>query len=262
MAIAVATMAKKAIEINCSSIKTADQFFTEIVDVYIVDKDVTIILDEIHAWEGTDLIDVFLSIWNTKQGNVNKYLHNGTEYVFDIGRISWIALTSEPNKLPETILSRLEVFQLEELSLEDLSRIVWKNLNDIKVEDENLLREVASVSRKNGRESYKLATNIYNHLKKNNKSVFKHEDWNEIKKQLGIRPNGINNIEYRVLQYLSKHNNGVSLSKLSSALQLTSEATRVGFERYLLGNDYLEVVNAKGRLLTPKGRQYLEDVKE
>ena len=123
------TKHKTAIEINCSSIKTANQFFEEIVDVYLVDKDVTLILDEIHAWEGTDLIDVFLSIWNTKNGQVNQYIHNGNTYIMDLRRISWIALTSEANKLPETIISRLEVFQLEELSLDDLSRIVLKNHN-------------------------------------------------------------------------------------------------------------------------------------
>lgn len=256
------TKHKTAIEINCSSIKTANQFFEEIVDVYLVDKDVTLILDEIHAWEGTDLIDVFLSIWNTKNGQVNQYIHNGNTYIMDLRRISWIALTSEANKLPETIISRLEVFQLEELSLDDLSRIVLKNLNEIKVTNNELIKEVASTCRRNGRESYKLANNIYSHLKKNKKDTFDYEDWHEIRKSLNIRPLGVNNIEYRILTYLSKHNNGVSLSKLSSALQMTSDATRLGFERYLLGNDFLEVVNAKGRILTKKGRDYLTEVKE
>ncbi len=256
------TKSKMAIELNCSSIKTADQFFKEIVDIYLVDKDITVILDEIHAWDGTDLIDVFLSIWNTKQNPISKYLHRGTDYTFDLSRISWIALTSEPNKLPETIISRLEVFQLEELSLDDLAKIIQKRLDGIKIENYELIKEVASVTRKNGRESYKLGSNIYNHLKKNDKNTFGYEDWKEIKGQLGIRKYGINNIEYRILSYLKDKKDGASLSKLSSALQLTSDACRLGFERYLLGNDFLEVVNAKGRILSKKGRDYLEEVKE
>ncbi len=256
------TKSKMAIELNCSSIKTADQFFKEIVDIYLVDKDITVILDEIHAWDGTDLIDVFLSIWNTKQNPISKYLHGGTDYTFDLSRISWIALTSEPNKLPETIISRLEVFQLEELSLDDLAKIIQKRLDGIKIENYELIKEVASVTRKNGRESYKLGSNIYNHLKKNDKNTFGYEDWKEIKGQLGIRKYGINNIEYRILSYLKDKKDGASLSKLSSALQLTSDACRLGFERYLLGNDFLEVVNAKGRILSKKGRDYLEEVKE
>ena len=250
---------KSALEINCSSIKTVNQFFTEIVDVYLVDKEVSVILDEAHAWEGTDLIDAFLSIWNTKRDLPNTYLYNGINY--DFSKVSWIVLTSEPNKLPETILSRLEIFQLEELSLDDLSKIVLKNLNDIKVESEDLLKDVASTCRKNGRESYKLAVNIYNFLKKNNKPTFEHKDWHEIKSQLGIRPLGVNNIEYRILSYLKDKPNGVSLSKLSSALQLTSESCRLGFERHLLGTDMIEVINAKGRVLSIKGRQYLDTVK-
>src|SRR5258706_6062543 len=43
-------VSKMAIEINCCSVKTLNQFFTEIVDVYLVDKNISIILDEIHAW--------------------------------------------------------------------------------------------------------------------------------------------------------------------------------------------------------------------
>ena len=253
---------KRAIEFNCSAIKTADQFFQEIVDIYLVNTDITIILDEIHSWDGTDLIDIFLSIWNTKEGTINHYIHNGIDYVFDLSRISWICLTSEPNKIPETLITRLEVFQLEELSLNDLAKIIQKRLHGINIQSEELLKEVASVTRGNGRESYKLASNIYNHLKKNHQNEFTEKDWFDIKGQLGIRKHGINNIEYRILKYLYDKHDGVSLSKLSSALQLTSDSCRLGFERHLLGNDFIEVVAPKGRLLTLKGRKYLEEVKE
>lgn len=251
---------KTAIELNCSSIKTASQFFDEIVNVYLINKDITVILDEVHSWEGTDLIDVFLSIWNTKKGHINEYIHEGNTYSFDMSRISWICLTSEPNKLPDTLISRLEVFQLEELSLDDLSDIIAKRLDDIKPENKDLLLEVASVSRNNGRESYKLASNIYSYLKRNNKNQFTFNDWKDIKYKLGIRKGGINNIEYRVLQYLKDKPNGVSLSKLSSALQLTHSACRLGYERYLLGQDLINVVNAKGRVISKKGLDYLREV--
>jgi Holliday junction resolvasome RuvABC ATP-dependent DNA helicase subunit len=148
------------------------------------------------------------------------------------------------------------------LSINDLAKIVEKRLTGINIENGELLLEVANVSRGNGRESYKLASNIYGHLEKNKKNTFKYEDWNEIKKSLGIRKGGINNIEYRIMKYLQGKHNGASLSKLSSALQLTSEACRLGFERHLLGNDYIEVVNAKGRVLSKRGRDYLAEVLE
>ncbi len=252
---------KQAVEINSSSIESLDDFYNNIVDILIVGKEISLIMDEFHAISKVpDLLDTFLTIFNTNN-LVNTIKRNGLDYAFDKSKISWICLTSEPHLLPETLLSRLEVIQLEALTQDELAEIIQKNLNGIEAEKETIA-DVASVARNNGRESFKLAENIYNHLKRQGKRRLTKEEWLDIKSQLGVRKFGINNVELKIMQYLQKHPQGVSLSKLSSALMLTADSTRLGFERFLLGNDFIAIEAGKGRTLTSKGKLYLEEVKD
>jgi len=247
---------KPCFEINSATIEKIDDFYA-VLDSYVVNKNhVTLIFDEFHAISKVDgLIDIFLSIFNTNN-QINKISRNGLDYSIDKNKISFICMTSEPQMLPETLLSRMEIIQLEQLSLNELSAIIKKNLKEISAPEE-VLNSVASVSRNNGRESFKLAENIYKHLKNKNKNTLLEEDWNEIKQKLGIRKHGINNIEFNILKFLNANPNGVSLSRLSSAMQLTADSCRLNFERFLLGNDFIEISAGKGRQLTHKGKQYI-----
>jgi len=248
---------KTIVEVNCSSIDSETQFFDEIVNQYIVNKNVTIILDEFHCFNKTKLIDMFLSIWNTNETYINRYIHGGNTYDFDLRKVSWIVLTSEPQLIPETLITRLEVVQLQDLTVKELSQIVGRRLANITVED-GLLEEIANFGRFNGRECDKLGEKLSQYVLSQNKSKLQKSDWNYIKNELGLRYLGINNIEYNIMKFL-KNSGPSSLTKLSSALQLTTEATRASFERYLLANNLIEVVTAKGRLITNSGRKYLEE---
>lgn len=248
---------RPAIEVNCCSLKKESDFFEQVVNPYILNKNATIILDEFHAVKGTELTEMFLSILNPNDDYLNKYIYNGSEYSFDFRKIAFVFLTSEPDALPETLLSRLEVIQLEELNLQDLARIIQRNLRDIRA-DHKLLEEVASMARDNGRESQKLGQNIYRFLNKQKRKEFTYKDWIYIKNHLGIRKMGINNIEYKILKYL-KHNGNSSLTKLSSALQLTTGATRRHFETFLLSKGLIEIGAPKGRSLSALGHKYLDE---
>lgn len=252
---------KKIIEVNSATIESIDDFFDSIVIPHLVDQETTIILDEFHAIANVKgLIDIFLSIFNTNN-KVNKVTRSNQDFYFSKAKLSWLLLTSEPHLLPETLLSRCESIQLELLSTHELSKVIQKNLKEIKANDD-LLDDIASTTRQNGRESFKLADNIYQHLKKQNKTELKWEDWADIRKQLGIRKYGINNTEYKIMQYLRAHPKGASLSKLSSALQLTANCARLGNEQFLLANDFISIENGKGRILAKRGHDYLSEIKD
>lgn len=250
---------KKAILINCSTFENLNDFFDNLILPHVIDREVSIILDEIHCLHGTNIIDALLSIWNSDE-YINYYTYNNIIYSFDLRRISWIALTSEPHLLPKTLKSRMEIMELEELKLNDLARIVNKKLKDFEIENQDLLLDIASYGRKNGREAFRLGQMISEFLKNSNKNRLTYDDWRYVKNQLGILPDGISTMELRIMNYL-KQNGPSTLTKLSSALQLTSNATRQGFEGYLLANNYLEII-PKGRQLTYKGAKYLEEVQE
>ena len=253
---------RKSIKINCSTIESVSSFFTEIVDIYCLSGEINLIMDEFHSIASVkNLVDTFLTIFDTNN-DINLIPRNGQNYQFDKSKISWICLTSEPHLLPETLISRMEVINLEMLSLEDLTGIIKKNLQDIQIQDEQLLTDIASVSRANGRESFKLAENIKMNLKISNKNTLTKEDWEKVKSKLGIRKFGLNNTEFKILKFLQSHSDGASLSKISSSLQLTQESCRLGFERFLLGNDFIQIEAGRGRVLTKKGYEYLSEVKE
>lgn len=248
---------KNIIEVNCASIESEAEFFDQIVNRYISGgAEVSIILDEFHALSKTRLIDAFLSIWNIQDGYITKYLYGGVEYLFDISKVSWIILTSEPNEIPETLLSRLEIIQLEDLSVRDLSKIIQRNLGDISLED-GLAEKIASYGRGNGRESFKLSRRIKEYLSVNDKKELTAADWQDIKAQLNLREMGISNVEHKILRYL-RDNGDSSLTKLSSGLQLTGAATRGAFERYLLANNLIAIETGRGRCITNAGRRLLE----
>lgn len=250
---------KSTILVNCSTLQSLDDFFDQLVIPNLIDSNKAIIMDEFHSLSKTKVIDALLSIWDS-EGYINEYTYGGQTYLFDSRKLSWICLTSEPHLLPDTLLSRMEILELEELKINDLALIISKKLKDIKY-DKDLLLEIATYGRNNGRICYRLGEKIRQFLDSNNEKEFRIEHWEYIKQQLGLRPDGITNLELRLMNCLKNYGN-CSLTKLSAALQLTCDATRRSSEKYLLANNYLSVLPQKGRSLTPKGIKYLEMVKE
>ena len=251
---------KPAIEVNCSSISSITQFFDELVIPNIIGNEVTVIMDEIHSLQSVPkLLDALLTIWNTDNA-INTYTFAGQTYDFDLSRISFICMTSEAHLLPEALRSRMEVVQMEALKIHELAQIAAKKLKNVKV-SHDLLLDIASHGRKNGRESYRLGKLISQYVAQNGLQELHFDHWYEIKNQLGIRKDGLSNGEFRVLNYLKEHGDS-TLSKISSALNLTASATRLGNEAYLLANNYIEILQPKGRRLTIKAHKYLEEVKD
>lgn len=252
---------KPAIEINCSSISSLSQFFDDVVLPYLAGSEgITLILDEIHSINNVSkLLDALLTIWNT-DNNVNNYMYGGQSYIFDLNKISFICMTTDCHLLPQALRSRMEILQLEELNLDDLSLIIKKQIKDIDI-DYNVLKNIASYGRGNGRESFKLGRIINHFSVHNNIKSFTSNDWEKLKNQLSIRKDGINNIEYRIMKFLNNYGDS-TLTKLASALNLNASATRLGFESYILANGYIEILSPRGRRLTLKGKEYLKEVKD
>jgi Holliday junction resolvasome RuvABC ATP-dependent DNA helicase subunit len=252
---------KTTFEVNCSSISSLSDFFDDIIVPRLINTDVNILLDEFHnIVDAKKVVDCLLSIWNT-QNYVNDFTFNNQLYQFDARRISWVCLTSEIQILPETLRSRMEVLQLEDLNLMELAQIVGKRLKKVKLETPELLIDIASYGRNNGRHCDGLGEVISQYLHLKNKTHFCIEDWTYLKGMLGLRPDGINNLEFRIMKYL-RQNGHASLTKLSSALQLSNESARLGYEKYLLARGYMNILPQRGRELTTKGIRYLTEVEE
>ncbi len=75
---------------------------------------------------------------------------------------------------------------------------------------------------------------------------------------LEVDGQGFNKIELKVLRTLYDHDKPISLENLSMVTGESKKTLQNEVETYLIKNNYL-VRSGKGRLITPKGRVYLED---
>ena len=56
---------KRLLEINCGTIRNAQQFFEQVFMPAIVDEEITVLFDECHALP-KDLVEVFLTVFNVE----------------------------------------------------------------------------------------------------------------------------------------------------------------------------------------------------
>lgn len=244
---------KKAVEINCASVKSLGSFINNIVSPYISNgQEITIVFDEIHllpqevhAW--------LLSAFNIEVTSCNRVSYDGVEYTFDHRLLSAVSCSTNSEKLTKAFLSRLTKVELEAYTNEDLIKILFKNTPEINYQD-NIENEIVKTVRHSPREAVKLGKNIIKYCERSNSNSFNKGDWLFLKSILDIRPLGLKSHEWRILEYLYNHG-PQTLTCISSYLGVDSKTTQKDFEIHLLSEDLIRI-NQK-RELTNKGREVL-----
>lgn len=247
---------KKFIEINCSSLKNVGSFFNRVVGPYLVDRDATVLFDEASELPKS-LTMALLTILNPNEQNFNIFTFDGTDYLFDFTRHTFLFATTEPQKIFHALKDRLKILHLEEYQPEHLAAILQRHLKDFKV-DTSILNEVATVLRGSPRQAVDLGKEIQRYLVTKHRTEFDWQSWEELKYILNILPLGVNQTELSLMRYLCRRNEA-SLTMLHSKLGLTKESIQRDAEIYLLKNDLIEI-GQRGRHLTQKGREYLKSL--
>ena len=88
------SLKKPMIEINCSTVRNAEQFFEQVFIPAILDKDVTILLDECHALP-RDLEMAFLTIFNVEGAKTKRFEFGESSLLFDFQRQTFLFATKE-----------------------------------------------------------------------------------------------------------------------------------------------------------------------
>jgi DNA polymerase III gamma/tau subunit len=70
------------LEINCSTIKNANSFFEQIFLPIVMHNEITILFDEAHMLP-KDLVNAFLTIFNTEKGTYKEFHHAEQIFQFD-----------------------------------------------------------------------------------------------------------------------------------------------------------------------------------
>jgi len=251
------TIKKKTfLEINASSIKSINAFVTQILAKKVVDRDVTVFIDEAHGLK-KDVTQGLLTMLNPTPTHRTQYCHDDYVIDLDFRRQTFIFATSESQSVFDPLMDRLKRIDLQSYTLDDLAKIVAITVPDVNFKD-GVLETISTVVRGNARQAVKMADDIRAYLC--SKTEFGRKQWKDLCKILSIRPLGLSPIEVELLRFMYERPEGSSLTNLAARSGLSREAVQRDYESYLQHCGLMEITAGKGRNLTPKGVQYLKDL--
>ena len=247
--------AKPMLEINCSSLKTVRQFFNQVVFPLLMNNDVTILFDEASELP-RDLTMALLTILNPNKDNRNVFTFDGAQVEFNFTRLSFMFCTTEPQRVLHALLDRTTRIDLEPYTEKNLCDVLASKCGDIKLDD--TIANVAKIVRNNPRSAQKMANDIRSYCKQNKLTKFSNKEWIDLRKILGIRDMGVNNLEFQIMKILLG-TNGTRLTDLAVKTGMSSSSIQRDGEIFLLRNNLIEVHNGLRRL-TNNGRKYLQEI--
>lgn len=243
---------RKFIEINGASLSNLDSFINQVITLHVIDRECTLLIDEAHS-VNKKIIDWLLSVLSLSEKNTSRAFHSGIEYQFDFSKFNFLAATTNPEKLPLPLKSRLTRLEFEPYSIKDLVKILHKYTKEIEYKD-NIEQDIVSHARGCPRI---VSENIGKDLKQVNEKVITKEIWQQIKKVLGYLPMGLNTKEIQILRFLEA-NGPQSLTAIAAHLGLDASATRRDYELFLLSNGLINIAGTRN--LTPRGQTILKSI--
>jgi Holliday junction resolvasome RuvABC ATP-dependent DNA helicase subunit len=228
------------LEVNCSTIKNANAFFEQIFLPIAMNNEVTILLDEAHMLP-KDLVNAFLTVFNTEKGNFKEYHHGEQIFSFDFSMQSFIFATTELDKLFAPFKDRLTIVDFRPYTVQELAGIV----------------DLVETTRGNARSAVKRSREIMLYCESNNKKDYTNDDWKSMCYTLGIKPLGLSNIEIEILSILKERGN-CSLQMLSAVTGMSRTAIQKEAELYLLKRGLMKI-NGQ-REISGKGVNVLKDI--
>ena len=242
------------IEINCSTIKNNEAFFTTVVPAILQNPSVCL-FDEVHCLP-KDVVNSMLSILNVNAGTWSSFTWDGQDFHFNFKRHVFLFATTESDQLFAPFRDRLTPVDFQTYSSDDLGQILKIYCPGIKFSD-SALEKLASTTRGNARNAVMRAKEVGLYCKAERKKRFTDKDFNSYCSVLGILPLGITCSEHQLLSIL-KENGASSLSFLSAKTGLSTSAIRADHERYLLRRNLIQIDGK--RKLTPQGRSVINQV--
>lgn len=244
---------RKAIEVNCGSIRNVDSFFDSLYMNRLRDKEITVFFDEVHALK-EDITNVFLTIFNTGTQTKRVYNHKDAPYEFNFLKQTFFFATTETHKIFKPLKDRLDPVSFEEYSPEELGQIIQKKCEEIEFSD-NAIKFLTQASRGNPRSSTILSQKIIDFCDTQDTDKFEDDDLKLFCDVNGVMPSGIMNDELQILKAL--RGGPKSLNELQSITGLSRTAIQKDFESYLLKNEWMKIEGK--RELTIKGIMFLEE---
>jgi len=253
---------RRFIEINCADLGSVNELFCSPMGSLVRRGcEATFYFDECEELNRGVSI-ALLSILEVKSDHKKKtsYNHDGEEFVFDWSKQSFIFSTTNPEKMLEPLVDRLEVINIPAYGQKELKEILAYHLRDLDVQDD-ALESLASVSRGNPRACVKLARKIKKSALISGQKTVSPKECLQLYRNLSIYPLGLTFSEVQILTTLLKNPN-CSLTRLGAITGKNIQMLRRFEEVFLQKRGLIEIRTAAGRNITPAGREYLDSLKK
>ena len=247
---------KKWIEINCSTIKNLNQFFQQLVVPELTNCEATILFDECSELP-KDVTMALLTILNPNKDNRTEFFYDDYMFECDFSKLTFLFATTEAQDVFHALMDRMDRIDMEDYSIDELSKIVKTNLPEINFKGK-VLSKLSSTLRGNARAAQKISMKIMNYCAATKKKTFNESDWHLFSSELDILPLGLNRIELRILNVLSEEK-ATRLTKLSAKIGLSKACLQRDYEMYLQKMSLIEIT-PEGRSVTSRGQEYLKDI--
>lgn len=246
---------RKLLEINCGTIRNANQFFEQVFIPAIADEEITVLFDECHALP-QDLVEVFLTVFNV-EGRKSKQVAFAEGFAtFDFTKQNFLFATTELHKIFDPLKDRMTIVDFKQYNPKELAHIISNKVDWVTYKDE-VLAEIADTVRGNARSAIKRALEIKAFCNIKNIRSIDAKAWKEIKTTLGIKPFGLTNLEVQILDIL-KSNGPSSLQMLSAVTGMSRSAIQLDAENNLLRSGFMEIDGK--RKITVKGSNILKQL--
>jgi Holliday junction resolvasome RuvABC ATP-dependent DNA helicase subunit len=227
------------LEINCSTIRNANAFFEQIFMPIVMHNEITILMDEAHMLP-KDLVNAFLTVFNTEKSTYKEFNHGEQVFPFDFTKQNFIFATTELDKLFAPFKDRLTIIDFRPYSTEELAKIMQLSMPEHVSCSEDILQEVADTTRGNARSAVKRAREIALFCEANKVHFFNGTSWKSLREVLDIKPMGLSNIEVEILKILSERG-ACSLQMLSAITGMSRTAIQREAEIYLLKRGLMKI---------------------
>ncbi len=245
---------KTFIEVNGSSIRSLTAFVSQIISPFVSNRSSTLFIDEIHLIN-PNVKDWLLTVLQPGMDNLSHAVFDGQQYDFDFTKFSFLAASTNAEKLSAPLKERMRRVDLEPYQQIDLVKILDRNLKGVKF-SENVEHEIVKCARQNPRLTTFIARDILDYCKARHVRIVNNAHWLLVKRVFDIKPLGLHSAEIAILRYLDRFG-PQSLTSIAAKLGLASTTIRQDVENYLLANGLLSIDGK--RFITEIGRKVLSE---
>jgi Holliday junction resolvasome RuvABC ATP-dependent DNA helicase subunit len=247
---------RKFIEINCGTIRNAEQFFDQFFVPQVMGQNVTVLFDECHALP-KDLTNIFLTAFNV-EGAEKKLVSVAEGFMeFDFKKQVYLFATTELHKLFDPLKDRLTIIDFKQYDEKELGAIMKNKVDWVDYKD-GVMDSIVSCVKGNARSAIKLSLKIQDWCNRHRISSMSHGEWSKMKAHFNILPFGLTNIEVQILRALHKRG-ACSLQMLSAITGMSRQAIQQEAENNLLRKGFMDIDGK--RKITNKGTKILEQIK-